>query len=935
MKIKSIKTKLSLAVGICSFVTLAIVVISLGIESRKHALESAKEYTKESASEYAANIKSQIEVGLDAARTLAQVLSSVKDPESPLEVGRDTVNNMLKTILKENELFASAFCIWEPNSFDQMDSAYAGLKGHDNTGRFIPYWTRNTKGGFILQPACGYEVQGPSNDYLTPKRTFTEYVSELHNERIAGEDVTLISLVAPIMHDGHFHGVVGVDIPLDSVQKIVGQEKLQGSDMQINVISYTGKILASSGGSELIGSPMKQIHDDWRQDLGYIQKGIAIIEEDEERFAAFSPIHIGNSSRPWSVNINTPYETIVTEANYHMWITMLLGACLATVSVLIIYLLVSKIIRPLLALTTIAENISKGNLECEQISTGDDEIGQVNSSFEQVIKAFREVTTVCEAVSEGDFSQTVEIRSEHDVLGKSINQMSKTLQAVVRQANAIADGDYSTEIVPTSEADQLGVALSSMTVKLRETIEENERENWLKTGLGELNETIRGEQDAVNLAQNIIAKLADYLNASVGAIYLREDDDTLRMIGSYAYSKRKHISNDFKLGQGLVGQAALEKKSILVTEVPDDYTAIRSGLGEAHPRNLLVQPFLYENKLTGVIELGSFDKLSDLQLAFLEKASESIAIAIDSALSRTRMAELLEETQRQSEQLQNQQEELRATNEELEQQTEKLKKSEEILKTQQEELESSNSELEEKTVALEEQKQELENSWNQIKGKSKELELASKYKSEFLSNVSHELRTPLNSMLILARMLADNEQGNLSEDQIESAKVILEGGTELLSLINEILDLSKVEAGKMDIDIEQVELSELIEDLTKNFEHVASDKGLEFTVGISDEAPPAIRSDKKRVKQVLKNFLSNAFKFTEKGSVTLNITRPGVGVDLSASGLRTDNSIAISVTDTGIGIDKNKQETVLEAFQQADGTTCKPLCQSARRRNAT
>ncbi len=456
---------------------------------------------------------------------------------------------------------------------------------------------------------------------------------------------------------------------------------------------------------------------------------------------------------------------------------------------------------------------------------------------------------------------------------------------------------------------------------LRHAIAENERENWLKAGLGELNETIRGEQDAVDLAQKIIAKLADYLNASVGAIYLREDDDTLRMIGSYAYSKRKHISNDFKLGQGLVGQAALEKKSILVTEVPDDYTVIRSGLGEAHPRNILVQPFLYENKLTGVIELGSFDKLSDLQLAFLEKASESIAIAIDSALSRTRMTELLEETQRQSEQLQNQQEELRATNEELEQQTEKLKKSEEVLKTQQEELESSNSELEEKTVALEEQKQELENSWNQIKGKSKELELASKYKSEFLSNVSHELRTPLNSMLILARMLADNEQGNLSDDQVESAQVILEGGTELLSLINEILDLSKVEAGKMDIDIEQVDLSELIEDLKKNFEHVASDKGLEFTVGISDEVPPAIISDQKRVKQVLKNFLSNAFKFTEKGSVTLNISRPGAGVDLSTSGLRTDNSIAISVTDTGIGIDKDNQKTVLEAFQQANGTT--------------
>jgi len=393
------------------------------------------------------------------------------------------------------------------------------------------------------------------------------------------------------------------------------------------------------------------------------------------------------------------------------------------------------------------------------------------------------------------------------------------------------------------------------------------------------------------------------------------------MVGSYAHTRRKNVANGFRFGEGLVGQAGLEKKSILVTSVPEDYVAIGSGLGEASARNIIVVPFKYEGIVTGVIEIGSFEEFSDTQLEFLEQASENIAIAINSAQSRSRMSRLLEETQRQSEELQSQQEQLRMTNEQLEQQADRLRRSEETLKAQQEKLESANADLETKTVELEEQKYALEESWNEVKAKSQELEHANKYKSQFLANMSHELRTPLNSMLILAKMLCDNEERNLTSEQVDSAKVIYDGGNELLSLINEILDLSKIEAGKVEIQREEVDISALSDDIEKSFKYMAQEKGLEFKINISQELPASIRTDGKRVKQVIGNFLSNAFKFTEKGEVAVDIARPVEGVDLGKSGLRHSSSVAISVCDTGIGVAKDKQELIMEAFRQADGTT--------------
>ncbi|MBW8034905.1 MAG: response regulator [Planctomycetes bacterium] len=919
MRFKSIKTRLVFTIGFCFLVIILALTIYSGDTLRRESVGSAKENALSFAHDFSGHIKAEIEVALDAARTLAQTLSAVKDSDSPLDIGRDQINCILKTILRENESFVGVYTLWEPDAFDQMDSSYAGLEGHDATGRFIPYWSRGSE-GFTLAPLVDYATEGVGDYYQVPRSTKCEAIIEPYLYPVQGEEVLITSLVVPIIHEGTFYGIAGVDIKLDTIQGFVDDADFYEGKAEINIISNNGLIVVASGRPELQGKDMSVIHKDSYQDIVYIKSRTSVVEEDEGRFAVFTPIEFGRTTSPWAVNINIPTDIITAEAEKHILYTVTMGIVIGSISLILIYLLVGKLVAPLLSLTKIAEKVAVGDLDCDNTLTSNDEVGKVYFAFSEVVNSLKEITTVCEAVALGDYTKKVNVRSENDVLSKSINQMSETLQTVVKQANSIAKGDYSTDIIPRSEVDELGVALANMTTQLRETIEENQRENWVKNGKSQLYDKMRGEHSMQDMAQNIITHLAKYLDAKIGAIYLKDEDDTLKMAGSYAYTRRKGISHEYKVGEGLVGQSVLEKKTIVVTDVPEDYVVVQSGVGQAAVTNVVIMPLLYDNEVTGAIELGSFHDITDDQLDYLSKVANNIAISINGTQSRVKMVALLAETQRQSEELQSQQEQLRATNEELEEHTEKLKSSEETLKAQQEELELSNAQMEEKTIILEEQKDELEQSWSQVQAKSKELEASNKYKSEFLSNMSHELRTPLNSLLILSKMFAENVDGNLTEDQVESAKVIHEGGSDLLSLINEILDLSKIEAGKMQINIEKARVQNIVGSLQKNFAHFAGKKCVDLKTEIQEGTPEFITTDSKRLKQVLKNLLSNAFKFTSAGSVTISVGMVGKNIDLSHSGLVYSKSIAFAVCDTGIGISKEKQEMIFQAFQQADGT---------------
>jgi signal transduction histidine kinase/CheY-like chemotaxis protein/CHASE3 domain sensor protein len=432
------------------------------------------------------------------------------------------------------------------------------------------------------------------------------------------------------------------------------------------------------------------------------------------------------------------------------------------------------------------------------------------------------------------------------------------------------------------------------------------REEWLQSGQIGLASAMIGDQHIEQLGNSILTYLAQYLGAVAGALFVGGED--FRRASTYGVPENANIPTLFKRREGLLGQAAVENRPVLVGEVPEGYLAFGSALGQDKPKHLVILPGSVDGNVNSVIELGFLRPIGESVIALLEQASASVAIAVRSANYRGELQKLLEETQRQSEELQTQSEELRVSNEELEEQSRALKESQSRLEQQQVELEQTNSQLEEQTQQLEVQRDDLERVNASVHLKARELEQASRYKSDFLANMSHELRTPLNSSLILAKLLADNPNDNLTDEQVKYAQTIQSSGNDLLNLINDILDLSKIEAGHVEIRPEPIAVERLANNLRQLFQPVAQEKKLDFVIEVAPECPASIETDPQRLEQVLKNLLSNALKFTEVGQVGLSIRRAGEG------------QVALSVSDTGIGIAEEQQRSVFEAFHQADGT---------------
>ena len=517
-------------------------------------------------------------------------------------------------------------------------------------------------------------------------------------------------------------------------------------------------------------------------------------------------------------------------------------------------------------------------------------------------------------------------RDEIGEIVTSTRQLRESIINTIEQANAIAAGNYSNEIKLLSQQDQLRQALFDMTQTLREVTQENTKQDWLKTGQNQLNEQMSGQQNLTDLGHNIISFLTLYVEAQVGLFYWVEPSvnlepkGRLKLVASYAYTRRKNLADEFQFSEGLVERAATEQRNIVFT--------INAGLGEEFPHHILLLPFLYETMVKGVIVLGSEHMLTEIQLDFLIQVMPSIGIAVNVIESHSQMQTLLQQTQTQAEELNTQKEQLVFQTQELQHQKEELQNQAEELQSKARELQQTNEELEERRRELQRQKEEtnlknkeLEESRAACQAQAEQQGQASQYKSEFLASMSHELRTPLNSLLILAQLLADNKPGNLTDKQIEYARTIHSAGSDLLTLINDILDLSKVEAGKMEIHFEEVSLTDLVETIELKFRHVAEDKGLDFHIILADNLPAILYSDGQRLKQILNNLLSNAFKFTNQGEIKLTLQRSSDHDALSKMGLEPDQTIAITVADTGIGIPPEKQKSIFNAFQQAETST--------------
>jgi CheY-like chemotaxis protein len=476
------------------------------------------------------------------------------------------------------------------------------------------------------------------------------------------------------------------------------------------------------------------------------------------------------------------------------------------------------------------------------------------------------------------------------------------------QRLAEAKAAFGVAIWSVIAAAVIGVILSVViTIVLVRVAAGRRREEWLQAGRLGVSNALMGEQRVDQLGRNLLTYLADYVHAQSGAFYTR-DGNLFKRAATYGVPAENDVPAQFAPHEGLLGQAAASGNPVVLRDAPESHLSIGAALGAWRPRHVLIVPSRSDGVVDAVIELGFIHPLGDEAREMVAAVTETVNTAVRSANYRASLQALLEETQRQSEELQSQSEELRVNNEELEEQSRALKESHSRLEQQQAELETTNTQLEDQARILENQKAELARTKADIERKAEELEQASRYKSDFLANMSHELRTPLNSSLILAKLLADNPEGNLSEEQVKFARTILSSGNDLLVLINDILDLSKIEAGQMDVRPENVPLSRLINDMARTFDPMAKQKGLQFVSTLDPQLGPAMVTDRQRLEQVLKNLLSNAVKFTEAGSVTLHLSRAPGG------------RIAFAVTDTGIGISKDHQQSVFDAFRQADGT---------------
>ncbi|MCD0505748.1 CHASE3 domain-containing protein, partial [Bordetella petrii] len=432
---------------------------------------------------------------------------------------------------------------------------------------------------------------------------------------------------------------------------------------------------------------------------------------------------------------------------------------------------------------------------------------------------------------------------------------------------------------------------------------------WVNTGLSAVSMKLQGDHRIEEIGERALESLATYLRAEVGAGYLVDErDGSLRLFGGYALPGER-LAQTLLPGEGLAGQAVRSRQLIHVKDVPPGHLQLASIIGKSDPLELVLVPAVLNRRVYAVLELGLNHRLNDAERNLLERASETLAVAVRAGIDRSRLEALLEETQRQSEELQTQQEELRVSNEELEQQSRMLQESQARMEVQQTELEQTNVHLEEQTKHLEHQREQLLRAQGVLTEQARELELASRYKSEFLANMSHELRTPLNSTLILAKLLAENKPGNLSTDQVKYAHTIYAAGTDLLALINDILDLAKIEAGQVQVDPEPVQVAPMLQGLLDPLRPLAQQKGLALELVVDPDVPARMQTDPMRLGQILKNLLSNALKFTDRGSVSLRVSRTGA------------DSLAFAVKDTGIGIPEEQQALIFEAFRQADGST--------------
>jgi PAS domain S-box-containing protein len=624
-KYNTISFKVTLIVGVATFFLVGMLFSYSVYQLKNNALVSAKENAMAMARDYAGRLKATIETPLSSSRSLSNSLLAIKDEEITTTISREDVNGMLKNYLQSNPSILGTYTLWEPNAFDGKDSLYKNTVGHDHTGRFIPYWVRSN-GKVSVEPLADYEKPGTGDYYLIPKKTAQESVLDPYKYPVGGKDVLMMSMVVPIINNGQFIGITGSDISIDWIQDMVDadQKQIFGGVGQVYVISTNGTIAAATGKKGLLGKKV----DISLPQVDIQQKHQVVVSNDTLR--VYAPIIFGHSTTPWHVCISVPLGELTKHAQAQMMNLIWLSIIFLTGFIILVIWLLKKQLTPIDQISSIAMQVAQGNLAIKEVQATNMEVEKLNEAFFKVVDSQRDITRVCTAIASGDFSKRAVVKSEKDELSKAVNQMIDNLKTAA---------------------------------------EDEAKRSWANEGIARFGEILRSDKELNLLAETVIANLVKYNGANQGAFFLVNESASkevhLEMIACYAYNRKKFISKRIEIGEGLVGQCYLEKDSIYLTDIPQSYVQITSGLGEAKPSSVLIVPLLNNGRIEGIIELASFKPFKEYEIAFIKKIAESIASTISTVRVNEQTRSLLEKSQQQAEELRAQEEEMRQNMEEL------------------------------------------------------------------------------------------------------------------------------------------------------------------------------------------------------------------------------------------------------------------------------
>jgi len=607
---------------------------------RKNEEKSMQLLAELKAVNFANELKDYINSKFELAKTLSASFSTIKAPKNKQHISRDFANSMIQSTLDVHQDVLGIFTIWEPNAFDRHDSLYVYKPGHDQTGRFLPLWTRDKNNSFVVEPLIDYEIKGSGDYYQKPKLSLQEAVIPPYYYPIQGQEILQISLVAPINYDYTFYGVVGVNVAVSSVQEFLHKNKIFGENTQITVVSNNGLIVADNFNPNFLGQHLKQIKPDWKSYMSYIQVGMKkIISSDKEKIIVEIPFILGNTAVPWGIIVSMPVSEISENVQINYSQVLLLSLIFIFVSALLVYYFTNRLLMPLSDLAQITEQVAVGNLDSKmKTKLRGSEIKRVAGAVNKLIEGLRIISDFASQIGKGNFDMNYTPLSNRDLIGNSLINMRESLHTA------------RSERLKREEADA--------------------KENWIIEGLRLFDDILRQSYNSLSeLTAKLVAALVKHVEVNQAGIFILNDSDKsdiyLELSAAYAYDRRKKLQKKIKFREGLVGTCAVEKKIIHLSEIPDNYINIGSGLGTANPKTLILIPLLLNEKVFGVFEIASFTELQEHQITFLENLSKNIATTLSSVKITHQTSLLLAQSQKQAEELALTEREMRSTIEKL------------------------------------------------------------------------------------------------------------------------------------------------------------------------------------------------------------------------------------------------------------------------------